>query len=144
MQNIGLMAQKAEEYGSHPTTFEIPEDGTVRHDRWPMAMCCTSTRCSAGDIWRAASTRKAPIEDWVRLAIDRQKAEGCQAIFWLDETRPHDAELINYVKPILAAAGVADKFQILAPREATRLSLEDDPQGRKLHRRDRATCCATT
>ena len=123
VQNIGLMAQKAEEYGSHPTTFEVPADGTVR-----MVLAngdvLHSHEVAAGDIWRAASTRKAPIEDWVRLAIDRQKAEGCQAIFWLDATRPHDAELINYVKPILAAAGVADKFQILAPREATRLSLE--------------------
>ncbi|MDQ2065884.1 NADP-dependent isocitrate dehydrogenase [Xinfangfangia sp. CPCC 101601] len=123
VQNVGLMAQKAEEYGSHPTTFEIPKDGTVRvvlangdvlHEH----------KVEAGDIWRAASTRQAPIEDWVRLAISRQKAEGCQAIFWLDETRAHDVELIKYVKPILAEAGVSDKFQILAPREATRLSLE--------------------
>ncbi|WP_373502958.1 NADP-dependent isocitrate dehydrogenase [Aestuariivirga sp.] len=129
VQNIGLMAQKAEEYGSHPTTFEIPADGTVRlvlangdvlHEH----------KVSKGDIWRAATTRKAPIEDWVKLAIERQKEEGCQAIFWLDATRPHDAELIKYVKPILAAAGVADKFQILAPREATRLSLETITQGK--------------
>ncbi len=84
---------------------------------------------SVGDIWRAASTRKAPIEDWVRLAIDRQKAEGCQAIFWLDASRPHDAELIKYVQPILEAAGVARKFQILAPREATGLSLETIRKG---------------
>jgi isocitrate dehydrogenase len=128
VQNIGLMAQKAEEYGSHPTTFEIPADGSVRlvlangevlHEH----------KVSAGDIWRAATTRKAPIEDWVKLAIERQKEEGCQAIFWLDATRPHDAELIKYVKPILAASGVADKFQILAPREATRLSLETITRG---------------
>jgi isocitrate dehydrogenase len=128
VQNIGLMAQKAEEYGSHPTTFEIPADGTVR-----MVLAngdvLHSHEVSAGDIWRAASTRKAPIEDWVRLAIDRQKAEGCQAIFWLDESRPHDAELIKYVKPILAAAGVADRFRIMAPREATRLSLETIRKG---------------
>jgi isocitrate dehydrogenase len=128
VQNIGLMAQKAEEYGSHPTTFEIPADGSVRivlangdilHEH----------RVSGGDIWRAATTRKAPIEDWVRLAIDRQKEEGYQAIFWLDATRPHDAELIRYVKPILAAAGVADKFLILSPREATRLSLDTITRG---------------
>lgn len=128
VQNIGLMAQKAEEYGSHPTTFEIPADGTVR-----LVLANGDVlhqhEVSAGDIWRAASTRKAPIEDWVRLAISRQKAEGCQAVFWLDETRPHDAELITYVKPILAAAGVSDKFRILAPREATRLSLETIRKG---------------
>lgn len=123
VQNVGLMAQKAEEYGSHPTTFEIAEagtvkmildDGTVLHEH----------NVEAGDIWRSASARKAPIQDWVNLAIDRQKAEGCSAIFWLDADRAHDAELIAYVKPILEAKGVADKFKIMAPREATRASLE--------------------
>jgi isocitrate dehydrogenase len=123
VQNIGLMAQKAEEYGSHPTTFEIPadgvvkmilDDGTVLHEH----------AVEAGDIWRSASTRKAPIEDWVQLAIDRQQAEGCEAIFWLDATRAHDAELIAYVEPILKARGVADRFKIMAPREATRATLE--------------------
>ena len=128
VQNIGLMAQKAEEYGSHPTTFEmsaagtvkmILEDGTVlhQHDVQP------------GDIWRSASARKAPIEDWVNLAIARQKAEGCRAIFWLDADRDHDAELIAYVKPILEAKGVADKFEIMAPRAATRASLETITKG---------------
>ena len=123
VQNIGLMAQKAEEYGSHPTTFEmaakgtvrmILEDGTVIHEH----------AVEAGDIWRSASARKAPIEDWVNLAIDRQRAEGCEAVFWLDETRAHDAELIAYVRPILEARGVADKFAIMAPREATCKALE--------------------
>ena len=123
VQNIGLMAQKAEEYGSHPTTFEIPADGTVK-----MVLddgtVLHQHEVEAGDIWRSASARKAPIEDWVQLAIDRQKAEGCEAIFWLDETRAHDAELIAYVKPILEEKGVADKFKIMAPREATRATLE--------------------
>jgi isocitrate dehydrogenase len=128
VQNIGLMAQKAEEYGSHPTTFEIPEDGvvkmvlddgTVLHEH----------KVEAGDIWRSASARKAPIEDWVNLAIERQKATGYRAIFWLDETRAHDAELIKYVKPILEAKGVADKFEIMAPREASRASLETITKG---------------
>ena len=121
VQNIGLMAQKAEEYGSHPTTFEIPADGTVR-----MVLANGDVLhehvVEAGDIWRSASTRQAPIEDWVQLAIDRQAAEDCEAIFWLDETRAHDAELIKYVKPLLDAAGVSKKFQILPPREATRVS----------------------
>ncbi|MCR8827379.1 NADP-dependent isocitrate dehydrogenase [Pseudosulfitobacter koreensis] len=129
VQNIGLMAQKAEEYGSHPTTFEIPQagtvkmildDGTVLHEH----------KVETGDIWRSASARKAPIEDWVNLAIDRQKAEGCRAIFWLDAARAHDAELIAYVKPILEAKGVADKFEIMAPREATRASLETITSGK--------------
>ena len=128
VQNVGLMAQKAEEYGSHPTTFEIAADGVVRMIA-ANGDVLHQHSVEKGDIWRAASTRKAPIEDWVRLAIDRQRAEGCQAIFWLDATRAHDAELIKYVKPILAAEGVADKFQILAPREATRLSLETIRKG---------------
>jgi isocitrate dehydrogenase len=129
VQNVGLMAQKAEEYGSHPTTFEIPHKGTVRivlangdipleHD------------VEAHDIWRSASTKQAPIEDWVKLAISRQKAEGCQAIFWLDAERAHDAELLKYVTPLLDAAGVAGKFQIMTPRAATRLSLETIRKGK--------------
>ena len=123
VQNIGLMAQKAEEYGSHPTTFEIPHNGTVKMILGDGTVLHEHA-VEAGDIWRSASTRKAPIEDWVQLAIDRQRAENCEAIFWLDATRAHDAELIKYVEPILAAKGVADKFKIMAPREATRASLE--------------------
>ena len=128
VQNIGLMAQKAEEYGSHPTTFEIPADGTVRMIA-ANGDVLHEHAVEAGDIWRSASTRKAPIEDWVKLAISRQKAEGCEAIFWLDETRAHDAELIKYVTPLLDAAGLADKFRILAPREATRTTLETIHKG---------------
>ena len=128
MQNVGLMAQKAEEYGSHPTTFEIAADGIVRM-RLSDGTVLHQHRVEKGDIWRSASTRKAPIEDWVQLAIDRQRLEGCQAIFWLDETRAHDAELIRYVKPILAARGVADKFRILAPAQAVRVTLETIRKG---------------
>ncbi|PLS22083.1 NADP-dependent isocitrate dehydrogenase [Neptunicoccus cionae] len=128
VQNIGLMAQKAEEYGSHPTTFELAESGTVKMIL-DDGTVLHSHKVEAGDIWRSASARKAPIEDWVNLAIDRQKAEGCRAIFWLDENRAHDAELIAYVKPILEAKGVADKFEIMAPREATRASLETITKG---------------
>ena len=128
VQNIGLMAQKAEEYGSHPTTFEIPvtgtvkmilDDGTVLHQH----------SVEAGDIWRSASARKAPIEDWVNLAIARQKATDYRSIFWLDAARAHDAELIAMVKPILEAKGVADKFEIMTPRDATRASLETITKG---------------
>jgi isocitrate dehydrogenase len=129
VQNIGLMAQKAEEYGSHPTTFEVPTNGTMRliaangdilHEH----------EVEVGDIWRAASTKQAPIEDWVQLAISRQKIEGCQAIFWLDETRAHDVELLKYVRPILAAKGLTDKFQIMSPRDATRASLKTIRKGK--------------
>ncbi|MEX0969404.1 MAG: NADP-dependent isocitrate dehydrogenase [Paracoccaceae bacterium] len=128
VQNVGLMAQKAEEYGSHPTTFEMTAAGTVQ-----MVLAngdiAHSHKVGAGDIWRAAATRQAPIEDWVHLAISRQKAEGCQAVFWLDETRAHDAELIKYVKPILQAEGVTGLFQIVAPQKATRLALETIRKG---------------
>ncbi|MDF1668825.1 MAG: NADP-dependent isocitrate dehydrogenase [Roseovarius sp.] len=128
VQNIGLMAQKAEEYGSHPTTFEMPEagtvkmvlqDGTVLHEH----------AVEKGDIWRSASARKAPIEDWVNLAIERQKTTGFRSIFWLDANRAHDAQLISYVMPILEAKGVADKFEIMAPAQATRVSLETITKG---------------
>ena len=122
VQNVGLMAQKAEEYGSHPTTFEIAEAGTVRVMDGDTVLI--SHTVEAGDIWRMASTRKAPIENWVELAIERQAAENCRAIFWLDATRAHDAELIKYVTPILKARGVSDKFEIMAPTPATRASLE--------------------
>lgn len=129
VQNVGLMAQKAEEYGSHPTTFEIPHNGTVRIVL-ANGDILHSHEVEAGDIWRSASTKQAPIEDWVQLAISRQKAEGCQAIFWLDEARAHDAELLKYVRRILADEGVADKFKILPPRAATRLSLETIRKGK--------------
>ena len=129
VQNIGLMAQKAEEYGSHPTTFEIPQAGTVKMILADGTVLHEHT-VEAGDIWRSASTKKAPIEDWVNLAISRQKAENCNAIFWLDADRTHDAELIAYVTPLLEAKGVADKFDIMTPRDATRTSLEIITKGK--------------
>ncbi len=121
--NVGLMAQKAEEYGSHPTTFQVPADGTIRV---VLANCETlhSHEVEKGDIWRACTVKKAPIENWIQLAMDRQRLTGSEAIFWLDENRAHDAQLIDIVKPALQAVGVADKFIIMAPREATRQSLE--------------------
>ncbi|OED48355.1 isocitrate dehydrogenase (NADP(+)) [Rhodobacteraceae bacterium (ex Bugula neritina AB1)] len=121
--NVGLMAQKAEEYGSHPTTFEAPADGTIR-----VVLANGETLHShdveAGDIWRSCTVKKAPIENWIQLAMDRQRLTGSEAIFWLDANRAHDAELIKYVQPALEAAGVADKFVTLAPREATAQSLK--------------------
>ncbi len=121
--NVGLMAQKAEEYGSHPTTFEAPADGTIR-----VVLANGETLHShdveAGDIWRSCTVKKAPIENWIELAMDRQRLTGSEAIFWLDANRAHDAELIKYVQPALEAAGKADLFQIMAPREATAQSLK--------------------
>jgi len=121
--NVGLMAQKAEEYGSHPTTFEAPANGTIR-----IVLANGETLhahdVEQGDIWRACTVKQAPIENWIELARDRQRLTGSEAIFWLDANRAHDAELIKYVEPALQAAGVAENFRIMAPREATRQSLE--------------------
>jgi len=128
VQNVGLMAQKAEEYGSHPTTFEVPAAGTMRVMAGDTVLM--SHAVEAGDIWRMASTRKAPIENWIELAIERQAAENCRAIFWLDETRAHDAELLNYVRPALASRGLTDTFEVMAPTPATRASCEEIREGR--------------
>ncbi|WP_170349895.1 NADP-dependent isocitrate dehydrogenase [Ruegeria atlantica] len=127
--NVGLMAQKAEEYGSHPTTFEAPADGVIRIVL-ANGDVLLSHEVEAGDIWRACTVKKAPIENWIQLALDRQRLTGSEAIFWLDANRAHDAELIKYVKPALEAAGVADKFLIMAPREATQQSLQTITAGK--------------
>ena len=101
MQNIGLMAQKAEEYGSHPTTFELKEAGkvTVTAEDGTELM---SFECEAGDIWRMSRAKDIPIKDWVRLTVERTRIEGYPAVFWLDENRAHDAQMIKKVKKYLA------------------------------------------
>ncbi|MBE1291006.1 MAG: NADP-dependent isocitrate dehydrogenase [Rhodobacteraceae bacterium] len=121
--NVGLMAQKAEEYGSHPTTFEAPAAGSIRIVL-ENGDVLHSHDVEAGDIWRSCTVKKAPIENWIELAMDRQRLTGSEAIFWLDANRAHDAELIKYVTPALEAAGKTDLFQIMAPREATAQSLK--------------------
>ena len=128
VQNLGLMAQKAEEYGSHPTTFEAPGNGTIRIVL-ENGETLHSHTVEAGDIWRACTVKKAPIENWVQLAIDRQRLTGFRSVFWLDANRAHDAQLIAHVTAALQAAGVAEKFEIMAPREATRDALETITKG---------------
>ncbi len=127
--NVGLMAKAAEEYGSHDKTFEIPAAGTVRvvasdgtvlleHDVQP------------GDVWRACQTKDEPIRDWVKLAVTRARATGVPAVFWLDETRAHDANLIAKVNQYLPEhsasidGGEGLTIKIMAPAEATTYSLE--------------------
>ncbi|MDN4173687.1 NADP-dependent isocitrate dehydrogenase [Nocardioides sp. SOB77] len=122
--NVGLMAKAAEEYGSHDKTFEAPAAGTVRvvngagdvlmeHDVQP------------GDIWRACQTKDEPIRDWVKLAVTRARASSTPAVFWLDETRAHDANLIAKVKEYLADHDTDGlTIEIMAPAEATAYSLE--------------------
>ena len=101
MQNIGLMAQKAEEYGSHPTTFELAEAGTVTVTAEDGTVLM-SFECEAGDIWRMSRTKDIPIKDWVRLTVERTRLEGIPAVFWLDENRAHDAEIKKKVDAYLA------------------------------------------
>jgi isocitrate dehydrogenase len=130
VSNVGLMAQKAEEYGSHDKTFEIPADGAVRVvDSGGKILM--EHEVEAGDIWRACQTKDAPVRDWVALAVRRARATDAPAVFWLDETRTHDAELIakvNEYLPELDTAGL--DIRILAPAEATRFSLERIREGK--------------
>ena len=126
--NVGLMAQKAEEYGSHPTTFEMSSDGVIRIIAKNGDLLHEHT-VERGDVWRASITQKAAIEDWIKLAISRRQATGSHAVFWLDASRAHDAQVLTYVQPILESEGVTEYFDILAPREATRVTLETIRKG---------------
>jgi isocitrate dehydrogenase len=128
--NVGLMAQKAEEYGSHDKTFEVPADGVVRvvDDNGGVLMEHT---VGAGDIWRACQTKDAPVRDWVGLAVRRARATGVPAIFWLDQARAHDAQLIAKVNAYLPEHDTAGlDIRIMAPAEAARFSLERIAEGK--------------
>ena len=128
--NVGLMAQKAEEYGSHDKTFEIPSDGTVRVvDENGTTLFEHSVE--AGDIWRACQVKDAPVREWVKLAVTRARAMGAPAIFWLDKARAHDAQLITKVEIYLKEHDTEGlDIRILAPVEATRLTLERAKAGK--------------
>ncbi|MEV6759890.1 NADP-dependent isocitrate dehydrogenase [Streptomyces sp. NPDC051105] len=122
--NVGLMAQKAEEYGSHDKTFEIATTGTVRLVD-AAGNVVIEQPVAAGDIFRACQTKDAPIKDWVKLAVTRARATGDPAVFWLDEGRAHDAQLIAKVKQYLTEHDTEGlDIRILAPVEATKLSVE--------------------
>ncbi|MCB5179798.1 NADP-dependent isocitrate dehydrogenase [Streptomyces antimicrobicus] len=122
--NVGLMAQKAEEYGSHDKTFEIAAAGTVRLVD-AAGTTVLEQEVSEGDIFRACQTKDAPIQDWVKLAVTRARATGAPAVFWLDETRAHDAQLIAKVNTYLAEHDTEGlTIKILSPVEATKFSLE--------------------
>ncbi|MGW7823209.1 NADP-dependent isocitrate dehydrogenase [Streptomyces puniciscabiei] len=122
--NVGLMAQKAEEYGSHDKTFEVPAAGTVRLvDQNGTALI--EQPVAQGDIFRACQTKDAPIRDWVKLAVTRARATGDPAVFWLDENRAHDANLIAKVRQYLPEHDTEGlDIRILSPVEATKLSVE--------------------
>ncbi|HEV2719326.1 MAG TPA: NADP-dependent isocitrate dehydrogenase [Thermoanaerobaculia bacterium] len=122
--NVGLMAQKAEEYGSHPTTFEIPFDGTVRVVDAAGNVLMTHD-VEAGDIWRMSRAKDVPIQDWVKLAVRRAKATGAPAVFWLDSNRAHDANVIEKVVKALRGHDTEGlEIKIMAPVQAIRYSLE--------------------
>jgi isocitrate dehydrogenase len=127
--NVGLMAQKAEEYGSHDKTFEIAAPGTVRVVDQDGATLLEHD-VEAGDLWRACQTKDAAIQDWVRLAVKRARAMGAPAVFWLDETRPHDAELLAKVRRALAALDTDGlQLEVLPVAEATRFTLDRARRG---------------
>jgi isocitrate dehydrogenase len=122
--NVGLMAQAAEEYGSHDKTFEIPADGTVRVIGADGG-AVFEVPVAAGDIFRMCQTKDVPIRDWVKLAVSRARATGDPAVFWLDGDRAHDANLIAKVRAYLPEHDTDGlRIEILAPAEATALSLE--------------------
>ncbi|WP_299220729.1 NADP-dependent isocitrate dehydrogenase [uncultured Aquimarina sp.] len=128
--NVGLMAKKAEEYGSHDKTFEIKASGSVR------VVDATGTvliehAVEEGDIWRMCQTKDAPVKDWVKLAVSRARATGTPAIFWLDENRAHDASLIEKVNNYLPEHDTTGlDIRIMSPVEATRFSLERIKDGK--------------
>ncbi len=122
--NVGLMAQAAEEYGSHDKTFEIAAPGTVQVVN-SAGDVLIEHRVQAGDIWRAMQTKDVAVRDWVKLAVSRARATGAPAVFWLDETRAHDATLIEKVRTSLADHDTEGlTIEILAPAEATQYSLD--------------------
>ncbi|MFJ4670375.1 NADP-dependent isocitrate dehydrogenase [Kitasatospora purpeofusca] len=123
--NVGLMAQAAEEYGSHDKTFEIAAAGTVRLVDAATGEVVLEQAVQPGDIFRACQTKDLPIRDWVKLAVTRARVSGDPAVFWLDETRAHDAVLIEKVKAYLPEHDTTGlRIEILAPVEATTFSLE--------------------
>ena len=127
--NVGLMAQKAEEYGSHDKTFQVPGEGVVRVTD-SAGNVLMEHAVESGDIWRACQTKDAPIRDWVKLAVSRARATSWPTIFWLDETRAHDAQILAKVNAYLGDHDTAGlDIRILSPLEATRVSLERMARG---------------
>jgi isocitrate dehydrogenase len=128
--NVGLMAQAAEEYGSHNKTFEIPADGTVRVIDTATGETLLEHTVGRGDIWRGCQTKDAAVRDWVKLAVNRARATGAPALFWLDREREHDASLLKKVLVYLSDHDTAGlDIRVLAPAAACRATLERLVQG---------------
>ncbi|CAE6696366.1 NADP-dependent isocitrate dehydrogenase [Nitrospira defluvii] len=128
--NVGLMAQAAEEYGSHDKTFKAPGNGTIRIVD-ANGTVLHQHQVETGDIWRACQVKDAPIQDWVKLAVSRARATGAPAVFWLDKTRAHDAELIKKVNAYLPKHDTNGlEIKIMSPAEACRFSIERMKEGK--------------
>ena len=128
--NVGLMAQAAEEYGSHDKTFRAPGNGTIRIVD-ASGKTLLEHKVEEGDIWRACQVKDTPIQDWVKLAISRAKATGAPAVFWLNKDRAHDAELIKKVNAYLPKHDTAGlEIKIMSPADACRFSLERMKDGK--------------
>ncbi|MBM4258059.1 MAG: NADP-dependent isocitrate dehydrogenase [Deltaproteobacteria bacterium] len=128
--NVGLMAQAAEEYGSHDKTFKAPGNGTIRIVD-ASGKTLLESKVEEGDIWRACQVKDAPIQDWVKLAVNRSRATGAPAVFWLNKDRAHDAELIKKVNAYLPKHDTSGlEIHIMSPAEATRFSLERIKEGK--------------
>jgi isocitrate dehydrogenase len=128
--NVGLMAQQAEEYGSHDKTFEVPSDGTVRVVDAD-GNVVMSFDVQVGDVWRMCQAKDLPIQDWVKLAVSRARLSNTPAVFWLDEQRPHDAQLIAKVRRYLADHDTTGlQIEIMSPAKATQFSLDRIVQGK--------------
>ncbi|MFO6422548.1 NADP-dependent isocitrate dehydrogenase [Motilimonas sp. KMU-193] len=124
VSNVGLMAQKAEEYGSHDKTFEVPTDGTIRVVN-QAGETLMEHAVEQGDIWRMCQAKDEPIKDWVKLAVNRARATGSPAVFWLNEARAHDANLIKKVNTYLADHDTAGlEIKILSPEDAIAYTLD--------------------
>jgi isocitrate dehydrogenase len=123
--NVGLMAQKAEEYGSHDKTFEAASAGSIRVVDVATGATLMEQIVAAGDIFRACQVKDEPIRDWVRLAVDRARATGSPAVFWLDDTRAHDAQLITKVRRYLGDHDTDGlQIEIMSPEDATKFSID--------------------
>ncbi|MFB8828658.1 NADP-dependent isocitrate dehydrogenase [Azotobacter sp. CWF10] len=128
--NVGLMAQKAEEYGSHDKTFQIPADGVVRVTD-ESGKVLMEQNVETGDIWRMCQVKDAPIQDWVKLAVNRARATNAPAVFWLDPARAHDAQVIAKVERYLKDHDTSGlEIRIMSPVEATRFSLARIREGK--------------
>ena len=129
--NVGLMAQKAEEYGSHDKTFEIQHSGIVQIVDLSTNKALISHKVEEGDIWRMCQVKDAPIKDWIKLAVSRARASQTPAVFWLDENRAHDAELIKKVNAYLSEHDITGlDIRILDPEKATLFTLERMKEGK--------------